>query len=163
VAVAFGFTVPTVQTPVDILYVPWEAEAFDKLRPAGKMSFATTKVEVAGPSAATIKVYVTVAPPAGFALSTVFVIATSATVDVGVVPPPPPPQFVVQLFVAMTTGTVEELLEGFESVVEAFSPTVARFVIVVPAVPAFTVAAMFKVAVELAPRLPIVQVPVEEA
>jgi hypothetical protein len=80
----------------------------------------------------------------------VFTIEMSATgvVDVGVV---------------TMTGTVEELFPGFGSVVEAFSPTTAVFVIVVPAVPAFTVAAMFNVAVELALRSPIVQVPVELA
>jgi len=49
------------------------------------------------------------------------------------------------------------------SVVEADSPTVPVFVIVVPAVPAFTVAAMVSVAVELALISPIVHVPVEVA
>ncbi len=79
--------------------------------------------------------------------SAVFVIATSAIVEV----------------VVMTTGTVELLFVGLESVVEAFSPTTAVFVIVVPAVPVFTLAAITSVAVELAGKLPIIQVPVELA
>jgi hypothetical protein len=86
----------------------------------------------------------------------------SATVEVGVVPPPPPPQFEVQTGVVMTTGTEEDVL-GLGLLLEAFSPTIAVFVIVVPAVPAFAVAAMSNVAVELAERSPIVQVPVLEA
>ena len=58
---------------------------------------------------------------------------------------------------------VEELLPGFWSVELPFSPTFAVFEIVDPAVPEFTVAAMFRVAVELGDISPIVQVPVELA
>ena len=56
VAVAFGPSVPIVQLPVDISYVPTEAEAFTKLNPVGKMSCAFTMDDVAGPSAETVMV-----------------------------------------------------------------------------------------------------------
>jgi len=105
----------------------------------------------------TVTVYVTVSPPAGFALSTVFVMARSAVV-VAV-----PPQFTVQMFGAIVTGTVAVLFPGFGSVELALSPTTALFVRVVLAVPVFTVPAIWRVALELAIILPIVQVPVELA
>ena len=104
-----------------------------------------------------------VAPVAGLALSTDFTMPISA---VGVFPqpppqllvqPPPPPGFVTVI------GTVEELLVGLLSVELDDSPTKPRFVIVVPAVPAFT-PGIVSVAVELkALASPIVQIPVELA
>jgi hypothetical protein len=54
VAVAFGLSAPMSQTPVDISYIPTDAEAFDKLRPAGRMSFTWTMLDVAGPRAFTV-------------------------------------------------------------------------------------------------------------
>ena len=59
--------------------------------------------------------------------------------------------------------TDELLFARFGSVVEADSPTKPVLVMVVLAVPAFTKAAMAKVAVELAGISPIVQIPVEVA
>jgi hypothetical protein len=59
--------------------------------------------------------------------------------------------------------TLELLFERFESVLEADSLTVAVFVIVVLAVPAFTFATIVRVTVELAFRLPIVHAFVEVA
>jgi hypothetical protein len=73
------------------------------------------------------------------------------------------PSFVGAAFGWTVIETLEELFERFESVVDAFSVTVAVFVIVVLAVPESTSAAMSNVAVELAERLPIVHVPVELA
>src|SRR5258707_440440 len=73
------------------------------------------------------------------------------------VPPPPPPPPV------MTTGMVEELFPEFLSVLLAFSPTIAVFVIVVPAVHVLTVAVRVRVAVEVGHKVPIVHVPVEVA
>ena len=84
-------------------------------------------------------------------------------VDVGVVPPPPPPQLEVQPPDPTETGTLELALPPFGFVELGLSPTMAKFVIVVPAVPALAVAAIVRVAVELALMSPIVQVPVLEA
>ena len=67
----------------------------------------------------------------------------------------------VPSFGVMTIATLELLFEGFGSVVEEFSPTFAEFVIVVPAVPAFTVATIIRAAVELADMSPMVHAPVE--
>jgi hypothetical protein len=76
--------------------------------------------------------------------------------------PPPPPQLLVQAPVCTVIGTDEEVfVEGLLSVVD--SPTVAVFVIVWPASPEFTVAAISRLAVELALKSPIVHVPVELA
>ena len=83
--------------------------------------------------------------------SAVFVMAMSASLP----PPPPPP--------CTTIETVEELFPGLLSVELADSPTRPVLLIVVPAGAEFTVAAIFKVAVELALMSPIVQVPVELA
>src|SRR5690242_21525940 len=77
-------------------------------------------------------------------------------------PPPPPPQFVVQTIGFTEIVTVEELFDGFGSVRSVDSRTTAVFAMVVPAVPAFTVAAIVSVALELAARPPIVHVPVLE-
>jgi hypothetical protein len=63
----------------------------------------------------------------------------------------------------IATGTDAELFDKFVSVLDALSFTVALFTIVVPAVPALAVAAIVRVAVELALMSPIVQVPVLEA
>ena len=84
----------------------------------------------------------------------VFEIAMSAE---GVPPPPPP---VVD---ATVTDELAVLFDKFGSVVEAFSKTCAKFVIVSPDVLAFTLAAMTSVCVELAAISPSVHVPVELA
>jgi hypothetical protein len=70
---------------------------------------------------------------------------------------PPPP------FEATVIEADDELLAGFESVELADSVIIPLFVIVVPAVPAFTVAVIASVAVELAGMSPMVQIPVELA
>jgi hypothetical protein len=64
---------------------------------------------------------------------------------------------------ATATLTLAVLFARLLSVELADSPTVAVFVIVDPAVPVFAVAAICKVAVELAAKSPMVQVPVELA
>ena len=69
----------------------------------------------------------------------------------------------VTVFACTVTEALALLFARFGSVVEAFSPTIALFVIVWPAVPAFTVAVIWRLAVELALKLPIVHVPVELA
>ena len=89
------------------------------------------------------------------------VTATVSVLDAD--PPLPPPQFVVHAFDCTVTGTFAVLFEALLSVVDAFSPTVAVLVIVWPAVPVLTSAAMASVALELALKLPIVHVPVEVA
>ena len=63
----------------------------------------------------------------------------------------------------LATGvvTLAVLLAGFGSVELADSLTLAVFTMFVPAVPAFTVAAIVSVAVVLAVKLPMVQIPVE--
>jgi hypothetical protein len=83
----------------------------------------------------------------------VFVIEISATgiVEVG-----------VEVDVT-TTGTVDELLPMFVSVVEAFSPTVAVFRIVPLAILVLTFVRIASVAVAFGLSVPIVQVPVLEA
>ena len=67
----------------------------------------------------------------------------------------------IHVMQARGSHAVEELFPGLWSVVLAFSATIAVLLIVVPAVPAFTIAAIVSVAVELALMSPIVQVPVE--
>ena len=71
---------------------------------SGNASCAVTIEEVAGPLSVTTTVKFTVAPPTGYALSTVFTMAMSA-----VLPPPPP-------FVATGIDTLELLLLKFGSV-----------------------------------------------
>jgi hypothetical protein len=71
--------------------------------------------------------------------------------------------FIVPAGQPTTIDTLELLFERSLSVVPVDSPTVAMFLIVDPAVPVFAVAAICKVAVELALMSPIVQIPVELA
>jgi hypothetical protein len=56
VEVVFGASVPTVQMPVLVLYVPCEVVAEIKVKPGGKTSVAVTPVEEAGPNAETVTV-----------------------------------------------------------------------------------------------------------
>lgn len=56
VAVELGAIVPMVQTPVELANVPCDEVADTNVTPAGKISFATTPVEVTGPSAAAVNV-----------------------------------------------------------------------------------------------------------
>jgi len=57
VAVELGDMSPIVHVPVELAYeVPTEAVAFSNVSPEGKVSVATTPVEVAGPSASTVNV-----------------------------------------------------------------------------------------------------------
>jgi len=55
VALELALMLPIVQAP-DVAYVPLLAVAFTKVRPAGRVSVATTPVEVAGPRAETVTV-----------------------------------------------------------------------------------------------------------
>ena len=72
----------------------------------------------------------------------------------GRVGPPPPPT-------DTEIDALAVLLPVFGSVLDAFSPTVAVFVIVWPLVPVFTVAVRTNVAVELGAMSPNAHVPVE--
>jgi hypothetical protein len=87
--------------------------------------------------------------------SAILLIEMSASVGPQLPVHPPPPCTVI--------GTVEELFPGFVSIVLVDSETVPVLSMVVPAVPEFTVAAIFKVALELALKVPMVHVPVELA
>jgi hypothetical protein len=57
VAVELAGMSPIIQVPVELAYVPCDAVAFTKVRSAvGKVSVATTPVDVAGPKALTVNV-----------------------------------------------------------------------------------------------------------
>jgi hypothetical protein len=51
IAIVPALMLPIVQVPVEDAYEPMLVVAFKKLRPDGKVSVATTPVDVAGPSA----------------------------------------------------------------------------------------------------------------
>jgi hypothetical protein len=106
-------------------------------------------VPVAGPLFVTITVKLIVAPGVGVALSTVFAMARSTSVD-GVAEP-------------TCTEELAVLLPVFVSVRVVDSPIVATFVIVPTVSDAFTSAAISRVAVAFGARVPIVHVPVELA
>jgi hypothetical protein len=56
VDVAPALMSPIVHAPVEVAYVPTDAVAFTNVSPEGKVSVATTPVEVAGPRAETVNV-----------------------------------------------------------------------------------------------------------
>ena len=56
VAVELALISPIVHVPVEVAYVPIDAVAFTNVTPEGKVSVATTPVDVAGPFAVTVNV-----------------------------------------------------------------------------------------------------------
>src|SRR4029077_20057471 len=79
-------TVPTVQIPVPLLYVPWLGVADTKVKPAGKRSVTCTLVAELGPRSLNCTVNVMVSPTLGVALLTVLVTARSACCGVSPAP-----------------------------------------------------------------------------
>src|SRR5262245_6636585 len=71
--------VPTVQTPVVLLYAPWLGVAVTSVSPAGKRSLTATFVAVSGPALLTVIANVTLLPTFGPLVLTVFVSERSAT------------------------------------------------------------------------------------
>src|SRR5262249_33321516 len=65
VAVASLASMPTVHTPVTLLYIPWLGTADTKLRPGGSRSVSWTLVAASGPLLPTVTRKVTVSPTLG--------------------------------------------------------------------------------------------------
>src|SRR5262249_53792024 len=72
-------TVPTVQTAVLALYVPWLGVALTSVKPTGSTSISVTLVALAGPELVSVIVKVMVSPTFGAALDTDLASARSAT------------------------------------------------------------------------------------
>src|SRR5437588_302259 len=77
-------TVPTFQTPVPLVYVPWLVVADRNVRPAGIWSCTVTLVAVSGPVSLSVMVQVMVSPTLGVELLTALVRARSACCGVSV-------------------------------------------------------------------------------
>src|SRR5438270_801672 len=77
-------TLPTVQIPVPLAYVPWLGLAETKLSPAGSASLTCTLLAAFGPLLLKVTVKVIVSPTLGVALLTLLLSARSACCGVSV-------------------------------------------------------------------------------
>src|SRR5262249_8021616 len=81
---AVGVTVPTVQIPGALAYVPWLGVAVTNTRPAGKRSVNATSVVGSGPALVSVTVKAIMSPSLRVGLLTVLVTCKSACCGVSV-------------------------------------------------------------------------------